>query len=123
MLPLLQSQGLLRDALKCFSIKAQHQEFLAAVGAGLMIQKCMFHGIFEVAEDVRRICEDIVQKLEAWALDGKSGTVTRYVSYKLTMPSCKFSVIDKSHFLYLYITTNENSFFSLSGSQRKLYTF
>ncbi|XP_022705595.1 uncharacterized protein LOC111269937 isoform X2 [Varroa jacobsoni] len=76
MLPLLQSQGLLRDALKCFSIKAQHQEFLAAVGAGLMIQKCMFHGIFEVAEDVRRICEDIVQKLEAWALDGKSGTVT-----------------------------------------------
>lgn len=79
MLRPLQCQRLLCDALKCFTIRAQQQqqEFLVAVGAGLMIQELVSRGIIEVAEDVRRLCEDILQKFNAWAFDRDGGSVAR----------------------------------------------
>ena len=70
---MLQARNLLDEILSYYTMRiSPSQEFMVAVGAGLMIEQLAVKGLVELAENIRLKCNAVLSHYEVKAfVDGK----------------------------------------------------
>lgn len=73
LVPLLQTRNQLDEVLSYYTMRVSPgQEFMVAVGAGLMIEKLAVKGLVELAENIRLKCNAVLSHYEEKAFaEGK----------------------------------------------------